>query len=733
MPFTNPQKPGFLSSRTPKVAFDHFEVDLRSGELCKNGTRVRLQAQPFQLLALLLENAGEVVSREELCAELWPGDTFVDFEHSLPAAVNKIREALGDSASEPRYIETLPKRGYRFIGKIKAEAPVVMTPAEAPPGLGVVAAPGAKRQGDWKWGLGALVALVAVALVWALVYRRSAASGASVHVPLAAVPFTAYPGLQTAPSLSPDGSRIVFAWDSAANGAPDPSGKESGRRQYDLYVKAIGSETLLRLTNHPSEWISSTWSPDGTQIAFHRLAPDDNGIYVVPALGGPERKLVTTHTPYAVAAPINWSPDGKWLAYADTENGKPGDRAFLLNMTTLEAHEFPHDPACRHEGLLTFSHSGKELLILCVISTVNFDYLVTDVEGKSRRLLARINDFPSSALWSGDDQSVIVGVNTPTGSQFMQIGVSSGQVHRLPDIGGDWPTFSRDGGKLAYSVSDSHFKICRKDLQNLKAPAVEMYPSSRPQDAAQFSPDGRHVVFDSARSGKWSVWLGDSDGGNLVQISQSESAGFPQWSPDSRKVVFESDEADGSLALYTADISDRVVRKLKIDNVRNANLPYWSHDGKWIYFLGYEKNGHQLYRCPAEGGEATLLLASLEITEPIESPDGRTLYYPSRYSDASMMMLALDHPGATAEEVPGMPKLADQSQWVVTKEGIYFTSQDRPRAVYFYDFATRQTREVFTAENDLNYGMSISPDGRYLLYSQINESSASIMLVNDFH
>ena len=89
---------------------------------------------------------------------------------------------------------------------------------------------------------------------------------------------------------------------------------------------------MLRLTNHPSEWISSTWSADGTQIAFHRLAGDDTGIYVVPALGGPERKLLATHTPYTVAAPISWSPDWKWLAFTDSENGRPGDRAFLLNI-----------------------------------------------------------------------------------------------------------------------------------------------------------------------------------------------------------------------------------------------------------------------------------------------------------------------------------------------------------------------------------------------------------------
>src|SRR5258708_581281 len=102
------------------IAFDRFEADLLSGELRKDGRRVRLQAQPFQLLALLLEHPGEVVTREEVCRNLWKTDTFVDFDHSLGTAINKIREVLGDSADHPRFVETLPRRGYRFIGKIEA-------------------------------------------------------------------------------------------------------------------------------------------------------------------------------------------------------------------------------------------------------------------------------------------------------------------------------------------------------------------------------------------------------------------------------------------------------------------------------------------------------------------------------------------------------------------------------------------------------------------------------------
>src|SRR5271157_2110983 len=111
--------------------FGVFELDLSAGELRKSGVKLRLQEQPFQVLALLVERAGSVVTREELRQNLWPSDTFVDFDHSLNTAINKVREALGDSASNPRYVETLARRGYRFIGQVQTEGPGEPAAAEA--------------------------------------------------------------------------------------------------------------------------------------------------------------------------------------------------------------------------------------------------------------------------------------------------------------------------------------------------------------------------------------------------------------------------------------------------------------------------------------------------------------------------------------------------------------------------------------------------------------------------
>ena len=119
------------------VRFDVFEVDLRAGELHKSGRKIKLQIQPFHALALLLERPGEVVTREEFEKRLWPGDTFVDFDHSLNTAIKKLRQALGDNKKKPRFVETLPKRGYRFIGNLEhTAAPLPAKTTEPSSGVG---------------------------------------------------------------------------------------------------------------------------------------------------------------------------------------------------------------------------------------------------------------------------------------------------------------------------------------------------------------------------------------------------------------------------------------------------------------------------------------------------------------------------------------------------------------------------------------------------------------------
>jgi dipeptidyl aminopeptidase/acylaminoacyl peptidase len=163
--------------------------------------------------------------------------------------------------------------------------------------------------------------------------------------PLTSVPITALPGLEVAPTFSPDVTQIAFAWS-------DPA---SGSKGFDLYSKVVGSENMVRLTHHPSQWITPAWSPDGTQIAFHRNSGTDTGLYLVPALGGPERKLQSTNIDYELAAQISWSADGKWIAYVDSIP----NTVKLLSVESLENKRLPHTPDCVQAGMPAFSHHGN--------------------------------------------------------------------------------------------------------------------------------------------------------------------------------------------------------------------------------------------------------------------------------------------------------------------------------------------------------------------------------------
>jgi Tol biopolymer transport system component len=191
-------------------------------------------------------------------------------------------------------------------------------------------------------------------------------------------------------------------------------------------------------------------------------------------------------------------------------------------------------------------------------------------------------------------------------------------------------------------------------------------------------------------------------------------------------------DREGLWGVYVTNIYDRVPHQLPT-KLRETSDPEWSHNGKWIYFRAYEGVGHQLYRCPAQGGDALLLAASQDLVQPTESADGKVLYFLSREADAIMMMLPLDRPGAAPQPVQGMPNVSFEHRWMIASDGIYFVSQSTPHTLSFYDFSTQKARDIFKTDRDLHDGISISPDGCYLLFSQLDENDSNIMLVSNFH
>src|SRR6185312_10701151 len=189
-----------VSNGNRLLQFGIFELDLKAGELRRNGSKVRLQEQPFQVLTVLLEQPGEMVSREQLRNKLWSADTFVDFDHSLNAAIKRLRDALGESAERPIFVETVARRGYRFI------APVDGCPA--PGGIGVAAVSERKSSFSPVWvGIALLSALVIVALLWAL-GRYSPRHADVIERKLTA---SSRENSVTSAAISPDGRYLAYA------------------------------------------------------------------------------------------------------------------------------------------------------------------------------------------------------------------------------------------------------------------------------------------------------------------------------------------------------------------------------------------------------------------------------------------------------------------------------------------------------------------------------------------
>ena len=726
-------------SNADPLRFSSFELDLRARELRKFGVRIKLQDQPFQILALLLEKPGEIVTREELRDRLWPADTFVDFDHSLNSAVKKLRQALNDDPDVPRFIETLPRRGYRFIAPLRngsAPAPAAAelaesTTATATPTLTAVeASPPAPRVHHWKlWAAGAVGFALALALVaWFRPWRP--ASLASV-APVRLVPLTSFSNKFSKGSFSPDGNQVAFSW----NGDEERDG-------IDIYVKQIGVEKALQITHQFGYNFFPIFSPDGRYIAFlHGNRGEVPGIFVIPALGGPPRRLTDFQPDISCRPSLNWSPDGKFLLFSDRSGDQPCSvKRLTIEDLSVRQLSFPPVPSTG-DWDAQYSPDGKSIAFIHNTKDVEDIYVMPAAGGAPQRVTFD-NRLLSGLAWMPDSKELIFSSNRGGQSRGLwRMPAAGGTPERL-SVGSErayFPTVSLKGNRLIYASGFWNENIWRAPIgagHRLGKPERLIF-SSMQEEGPQYSPDGKHIAFQSTRSGSFEIWRSDPDGTNLVQLTSfgGPLTGTPRWSPDGRQISFDTRPGPHpNIHIVSADGGP--VRRLPNDT-SDDGVASWSHDGGWIYFASNRSGKWQVWKRTVTGGQP------VPVTEnggfaALESPDGKSIYY-TKFNEDGIFQVPVD--GGQEFKVTNDPPKNYWGYYAVGPDGLYFVgdtgtpSKSRP-GFKFFDFRTRKITVMGDMEKSPYEGapgLSVSPDGKYLLYVQLDEGRSSLMMAENFH
>jgi len=708
--------------------FNEFEFSVRAGELRRNGSIVRLQQQPLRVLLALLEYQGEVITRSELGERVWPGDSVQDVDNSMRVAINKLRQALGDDPDNPRYIETLTRRGYRWLCPVTVcdSPPTAIDPQpteslEHDKSLSrvlTIDSGGAKR-GHGGRIRGVVVALVLLAAMYGI--SRWMHTNPDVAEPQL-LPLTTYSGLEYMPSISRDGKYVAFQWT-----GPNATGP------YSVYFKRIGDERPIRLTDTPVDAADGdpVWAPDGKTIYFFRRNGEQSGIYVKSTEGGVEHLVVGTSLGgrRMRRARFDVSPDGQFLAYPDAVAGQNTSGLFLFDLKKGQLRQITNPPAnSEGDGDPAFSHDGKSIAFQRDILDGQLTYVVPSQGGTARILIpSGVTDFVDGIAWTADDNELLLG-----GSRLRRVSATgAGNLANVQSVVGAATFPALVGGELAYVEATVNANIWKIDLRTPTHAAgepVKLISSTRQQAAASFSPDGSRIAFQSDRSGAWEIWVCNRNGSDPVQLTHfgGPLAGTPRWSPDGKYLAFDA-VATGMSQIYKISADGGEPRRLT-DDQAGGHVPTWSRDGNWIYYSTIRNGEAEIMKLPAAGG-APQPVTSDGGVYPVESEDGKYLYFSRSSHDSTVWRMPVA--GGAEETIPGMPKPVDCSHWALTNTGIYLVNGNGD--LEFYQLHKGTVSVVLHDQRMLtDWSMAVSPDGREVIWTQIDDRAADLMLVKNF-
>jgi len=705
--------------------FDQFEIDLVSGQLrALEGHVVRIQQLPLQVLRLLLEAEGRVVTRDQLRAALWSKDTFVDFEHSVNTAIKKLRQAFGDSFDNPKFIETLPKVGYRFLVPVEWVRDMEQKAGSDPGPGGMTGQDAAPTRPKYRTAA-AVVAGLALGMAAYFLYQ-SLLLKRKTPEPSLSLAVTSV-GEKYSPSLSPDGKQLAFSWNGGSGS------------YFSIYVKLIGAEGPLRLTKQESVDFNPVWSPDNHYVAFCRIQKGNTGIYIVPVLGGAERKVRDAHWEerdfdqyFWYFGRLSWSPDGRLLAFSDRASSNEATSIYLLSLESLAIRRLT-SPGLPGDYNPAFSPDGQTLAFNRGSQGVTSIYVLPLSGGEERRL-ASGSQFGWGLAWTADGRNIVFGRAgwLARSGWLWKIPARGGDPERL-QFGQEGTEPSIRGNRLVYARQITNLSIWRKNVNGSRssAPSDRFLTSTAIESGPQFSPDGNKVVFESTRSGAYEIWMCRSDGSNLIQLTHFNTVtGTPRWSPDGKQIAFDS-RAPGNADIFVMDGQGGSIRNLTKEASAEV-VPSWSRDGRWVYFASDRTGDWQVWKVLGSGGTAVQVTRHGAYAA-FESLDGKFLYYTKYPAVPGIWRMPVN--GGEETEIITPLESGFWGYWGIAENGIYYLDSTTKPAIAFYNFDTRRTARVFDLENRPARevtGLGIAPNSGTILYTQLDAVSRDIVLVENY-